>query len=106
MYKGTMRVFVYGQEMELYTIGQTAKMLKKSVETIRAWEREKVIPRPMFKNKMVRLYHPDEVEAMKKVLRKVGKYARKDRVRELMYPALREVRKELINNGTEKANSD
>lgn len=97
MYKGTMRVFVNGQEIELYTIGYTAKILKKSVETIRAWERQKVIPKPMYMNKNVRLYHPKEVEAMRKVLRKLGKYARKDAVQKEMYPALREARQEILN---------
>lgn len=96
MYKGVMRVFVDGQELELYTIGHTAKILKKSVETLRAWERQKIIPTPMYKNKMVRLYHPREVEAMRKVLKKLGKYARKKTVQEEMYAALREVRREIL----------
>lgn len=88
-----MRVYVPNQgEIELYTIGYTAKTLKKSVETIRAWERQKVIPRPMYKNKNVRLYHPLEVEAMKKVLRKLGKNAKKADIQKAMWAALRDVR--------------
>lgn len=104
MYKATMRVFVHGQEMELYTIGHTAKLLKKSVETIRAWERQRVIPRPMFKSKTVRLYHPKEVEAMRKVIRKLGKYARKEDVQREMWSALKEVRLEILN--ATKSNED
>ena len=105
MYKKTMKVFVNGQEVELYTIGYTAKLLKKSVETIRAWERQKIIPKPMYKNKNVRLYHPKEVEAMRKVLRKLGKYARKDVVQKEMYAALREARQEILN-GTPTVRAD
>lgn len=97
MYKQTMTVIVDNKEIELYTIGYTAKILKKSVETIRAWERQKVIPRPMYKNKNIRLYHPLEVEAMKKVLKKLGKYARKDKVQKEMWIALRDVRQEILN---------
>lgn len=91
-----MRVIVDGKEIELYTIGFTAKMLKKSVETLRAWERQKIIPPPMYKSKKVRLYHPREVEVMKKVLRRLGNYARKDKVQKEMWQALREVRQEIL----------
>lgn len=84
------------QEIELYTIGHTAKLLKKSVETLRAWERQKVIPPPLFKNKNVRLYHPKEVEVMRKVLRKCGNYAKKPLVQKEMWPALVSARKELL----------
>lgn len=97
MYKGTMRVLVNNQEVELYTIGHTAKILRKSVETIRAWERQKVIPPPMYKNKNVRLYHPEEVEAMRKVLRKLGKYAKKELVQKEIWTALRETRRAILN---------
>lgn len=97
MYKDKVKVYVEGQELELYTIGYVAKLLKRSVETLRAWEREKVIPRPMYRGKNnVRLYHPDEVAVMKKVLRK------SDRIRwaELkvqMWQELAVVRKEILN---------
>lgn len=107
MYKGSMRVIVNGQEVELYTIGHVAKILKKSVETVRAWERQKVIPRPMYKNKNVRLYHPIEVEAMRKVLKKLGRYARKEIVQREMWAALREARREIIdgqNNNKDNSN--
>lgn len=105
MYKQTMTVIVDNKEIELYTIGYTAKILKKSVETIRAWERQKVIPRPMYKNKNIRLYHPKEVEAMKKVLKKLGKYARKDKVQKEMWVALRDVRQEILH-GTQDDNTE
>lgn len=105
MYKQTMRVYVDGKELELYTIGYTAKILKKSVETIRAWERQQVIPRPMYKNKNVRLYHPLEVETMRKVLKKLGKYARKDKVQKEMWTALRETRQEILH-GTKNDHSE
>lgn len=105
MYKGSMRVVVNNEEIELYTIGHVAKILRKSVETIRAWERQKVIPRAMFKSKNVRLYHPDEVEAMRKVIRKLGRYAKKELVQKEMWAALKEVRME-IRNGGNKDNPD
>lgn len=98
MYKPTMTVYVEGQgEIEVYTIGYVAKLLKKSVETLRAWERQKVVPRPLYKKKNgVRLYHPKEVLAMKKVLRKLGKNASKEDIRREMYATLRVVRKEIL----------
>lgn len=96
-YKGVMKVVADGTEMELYTIGHTAKILRKSVETIRAWERQKIIPRPMYKSGKVRLYHPIEVEAMRKVLRKLGRYAKKDKVQKEMWAALKAARYEIRN---------
>jgi|SRR4051812_39268983 hypothetical protein len=100
-----MKVHVDGVELELYTIGYTAKVLKKSVETLRAWEREKVIPRPMYKNRNVRLYHPAEVDAMRKVIKKLGKHARKKAIRVEMWTVLKEVRAELLRNGTQEKGS-
>lgn len=92
-----MRVVVDGVEVELYTIGYTAKLLKKSVETVRAWERAKIIPKPMYKTGKVRLYHPKEVEAMKKALRKSGKGARRDELQKQMYAELRIARQEILH---------
>lgn len=106
MYKGIMRVWVDGSEIELYTIGHTAKILKKSVETIRAWERQKVIPKPMYKNKNVRLYHPMEVEAMKKVLRKLGKYAKKEDIKKEIYAALRITRLKILEPSTHESDQN
>lgn len=51
----------------------------------------------MFKYKNnVRLYHPKEVDAMRKVLRKYGKSARKDQLQKAMWAAITEVRKEIL----------
>lgn len=102
MYKGTMKVIVNDVEVELYTIGYTAKILRKSVETIRAWERQKIIPRPMYKNKNVRLYHPHEVEAMRKVLKKLGRYAKKELVQKEMWAALKVARQEILSGTTKQ----
>lgn len=100
MYKKSIRVFVQGREMELYTIGHAAKLLNRSVETLRAWERGKVIPRPMFKYKNnVRLYHPLEVEGMKKVLRK--RKITKEELTKQMWESLAEIRKEILGNQSE-----
>lgn len=101
-YKATMRVWVDGKELELYTIGHTAKILRKSVETIRAWERQKVIPKPMYKSKAIRLYHPTEVEAMRKVLRKLGRYAKKDVVQKEMWAAIKIARQEILHGTNNK----
>ena len=49
MYKTRMKVMVNGREMELYTVGYASKLIGKSVETLRFWERTGVIPKPMFK---------------------------------------------------------
>lgn len=97
MYKPVMKVIVHGREQELYTIGEVARRLKKSVETIRAWERQQIIPKPLYKSKNVRLYHPDEVDVMKKVIRKLGKYAKKQDVQKEMWTALAAVRKEILS---------
>lgn len=99
MYRPKMKVWVHGAEQELYTIGYVAKLLKRSVETLRSWERKQVIPKAMYKaNNGVRLYHPKEVDAMKKALRKTGnKYARGDDLKNAMWAALTEVREELVN---------
>ena len=95
MYKKKLVVTVNGYNMELYTIGHTAKILNRSVETLRAWERTQVIPKPMFKYKNnVRLYHPLEVEAMKKVLRK--RKLGKEELRAQMWEALAAIRKEIL----------
>lgn len=97
MYKASVKVWVQGEETELYTIGHVAKLLKRSVETLRAWERDKTIPRPMYKwRNGVRLYHPLEVEVMKKVIKKQGKYAKKDALRTAMWAELAVVRKEIL----------
>lgn len=97
-----MRVIVRGQEIEVYTIGETARLLKKSVETIRAWEREQIIPKPLYKKGKVRLYHPHEVDAMKKVLRKVGKHCRKETLQKEIWKAVKQARDEI----TETQNTD
>lgn len=107
MYKSTMKVHIKGQgDIELYTIGYTAKLLKKSVETLRAWERQRIIPRPMYykgssEKGGVRLYHPKEVETMRKVLRKLGKQPKKENIQREMWAALKETRLEIINGLTE-----
>ena len=95
MYKTSIRVVVQGREMELYTIGHTAKLLNRSVETIRAWERAQVIPKPMFKYKNnVRLYHPLEVDVMKKILRK--RKLQKEALKVAMWEGLAAIRKEIL----------
>lgn len=95
MYKQSIRVMVNGYEMELYTIGYAAKLLSRSVETLRAWERALIIPKPMFKYKNnVRLYHPLEVAAMKKILRK--KKLTRDELRTQLWEVLAAVRKDIL----------
>lgn len=96
MYKAKMTVFVYNKEMELYTIGEVAKIIGKSVETVRAWEREKIIPKPLFKTGSVRLYHPEEAKTMKKVLKKLGKRPKKELIQQEMWKKLAPVRKEIL----------
>lgn len=97
MYKATVKVYVDGQELELYTIGHVAKLLKRSVETIRAWERDKTIPRPMYKwRNNVRLYHPLEVDAMKAAIKKAGRNPKKENLRKFMWEMLAATRREII----------
>lgn len=107
MYKATIKVWVNEQELELYTIGYVATLLKRSVETLRAWERGKVIPKPMYRYKNnVRLYHPREVEVMKSVLKKYGKYGNKAELQKVMWKQLAEVRKELLDEQKSKVQAD
>lgn len=101
-----MRVFVDGKEMELYTIGHTAKILKKSVETIRSWERKKIIPKPMYKTKKVRLYHPLEIEAMRKAIRKAGKNPRMEDIQREMWKYIREARQEILHGPKQQDSED
>lgn len=91
-----MKVIIFNKEFELYTIGKVADMIGKSVETIRAWERHKVIPKPLFKSKKVRLYHPEEALAMRKVVKKLGKGAKKKDLQDEMWKALAPIRKEIL----------
>lgn len=97
MYKAIMTVVVNGKQLQLYTIGKVAEITGKSVETIRAWERQKVIPTPLFKSKAVRLYHPREAETMQAVLKKLGKGAKKAKIQEEMWTALKPIRKEILD---------
>lgn len=84
--------------MELITIGEVARALKRSVETIRAWERNGVIPRALFRGANgLRLYHPAEVECMKKILRKIGRYAKQDELKSIMWLEIIRTRKEFLN---------
>jgi DNA-binding transcriptional MerR regulator len=100
MYKQSIKVMVQGYEMELYTIGHAAKLLNRSVETLRSWERQQVIPRPMFKYKNnVRLYHPKEVDAMKGILRK--KKLSREELKTQMWQTLQEVRKVILEHKNE-----
>src|SRR4051794_31270813 len=92
-----MRVWINGKEEELYTIGQLSKMIKRSIETIRVWEREQIIPKAMYKRNNIRLYHPLEVEAMKKVVRKQGRRSDKDELRKAMWDAIQTARREILN---------
>lgn len=101
MYKAKMVVHVYGKEMELYTIGEVSKVIGKSVETVRAWEREKIIPRPLFRTGKVRLYHPDEAKTMKKVLKKLGRRPKKELIQKEMWKQLAPVRKEILARAQE-----
>jgi DNA-binding transcriptional MerR regulator len=106
MYKETIKVYVDGQELELYTIGKLAQLLKRSVETVRAWERSQTIPRPMYRYKNnVRLYHPLEVQVMKQVLKKLGKYAKREELKEAMWYSLSAVRKEILSGAPQKPQS-
>jgi DNA-binding transcriptional MerR regulator len=100
MYKPKMTVSVRGYEIEMYTIGYTARLLRISTETIRAWERDGICPKPMFTYKNgVRLYHPLEVEAIAKVLRKKhfrGTYAKKEKLKLNLWAELGSARKEIL----------
>lgn len=95
MYRSKMNVLVNGRRVELYTIGYVAKQLKKSVETLRAWERQKIMPKPMYKHKQVRLYHELEIRALKKAIRKAGKHARKEKLQKEIWKAIKEARTEI-----------
>lgn len=95
MYRAKMNVIVNGKRVELYTIGYVAKQLKKSVETLRAWERQKIMPKPMYKHKQVRLYHELEIKALKKAIRKAGKHARKEALQKEIWKEIKAARAEI-----------
>lgn len=105
MYKPVIRVIVNNRELELWTISTLARYLDRSVETIRYWERMKIIPPPMYKNKNVRLYHPKEAETMKKVVKKLGKYAKKEALQQEMWEALAACRREIRDESEGKSSA-
>lgn len=101
MYKPSYNVMVNGREMELYTIATVAKKLNVSTYTIRLWERKKIVPRAMFRKDKLRLWHPDEVKVMKHHLKKAqkgksGKWTDWIAFQKAIWPALREVRLEIL----------
>lgn len=97
MYRAKMTFLVNGKSTDLYTIGHVAKQLKKSVETLRAWERQKIMPKPMFMHKSVRLYHELEIKALKKAIKKAGKYARKEALQKEIWKELKKARTEITS---------
>lgn len=59
----------------------------------------------------IRLYHPLEVEAMRKVLKKLPNYARKEDIQREMWAALKVARLEILGktndtNGTEQTGKE
>lgn len=100
MYKSSMKVTVRGYELELYTISFVAQKLRISPETLRAWERSHIMPKAMFTYKNgVRLYHPLEVQAIAKVLRKKhfrGTYKKQEKLKHELWKALAEARQEIL----------
>jgi len=107
VYKPTYNVIVDGKEMELYTIATVSKKLGISTYTLRLWERKKIVPKAMFRKGQLRLWHPDEVKVMKQVMKKAqkgksGKSTDWSLFQELIWPALREKRLEILDKNDEE----
>ena len=49
-------------EVGLYQIGEIAKAIRKSVKTIRRWEKLGLLPKPVYKSKGRRLYTSKNLE--------------------------------------------
>ena len=100
MYRPKMIVNVQGYDLEMFTIRYVATQLRISPETIRSWERNGIMPKAMFTYKNgVRLYHPLEVEAIAKVLRKKhfrGTYAKQEKLKQHLWKELGLARKEIL----------
>ena len=100
MYKPRMKVVVNGFELELWTISAVATKLRISPETLRSWERMHIMPKAMFTYKNgVRLYHPLEVEAITKVLRKKhfrGTFKKQEKLKTELWKELGAARQQIL----------
>ena len=100
IYKNKMVVSIQGYQVEVFTIGYAAKTLRISTETIRSWERMGIMPKAMFTYKNgVRLYHPLEIEAIAKVLRKKhfrGTFKKQEKLKQELWKELAAARKEVL----------
>jgi len=70
----TVEVMVDGKTVTAFTIGALARSLGRSVQAIRLWERQGIIPEAPIRNvKGDRFYPLDSIEAIRKLLKKAGK---------------------------------
>lgn len=53
-----------GVEVRVFTIGEAAKAVNRSTQTIRQWEKDKLIPRPVFKGTSHRLYTEHQIKLL------------------------------------------
>lgn len=76
----TVTVSINGIEVELYTVGALAEALGCSIQAIRLWERQGVIPPSTVRSGKGengdRLYSKDEIEEIRKILEAQGRLRR------------------------------
>lgn len=53
-----------------YSIGETAKLLKVSTQSLRSWEKQNLIPKPSRRPTGMRMYTDTTIEAIKQFLDK------------------------------------
>jgi DNA-binding transcriptional MerR regulator len=76
----TVKVLINGIEVDLYTVGALAEALGCSIQAIRLWERQGIIPPSTVRSGKGengdRLYSKDEIEEIRKVLDAQGRLRR------------------------------
>ena len=55
---------INGKDIGLYRIGEIAKAIKKSVKTLRRWEKLGLLPKPTYKSRGKRLYTKEQLETV------------------------------------------
>lgn len=87
-----------GMPMEVYRIGQVAKMIGRTGQSIRKWEKDGLIPKPIVEAGQ-RYYTPRQVELMRELAAVLDRYHHSSRAE--INAAIAAKRQEVFNNWNE-----
>ena len=62
--------YVAGKKTMLYTIGEVAKMVKRTTRTLKLWERDGYMSKAKFRHKGHRLYSEEQIQTIKSHIKK------------------------------------